>query len=385
MRCPDQNHSSNVQRHKLTTDINRQSNGRLAQIVVSVSDHENSMRIVNQTASELVIRSFVDQKKLIFPGVLLGLALLGLGLAIYAGELNVALILILGLLAALALSMLYSDLQSETLTLDQAADQVRCDRKTPLGNQTWELPLSALQEVSVETIKRRYKKNSGSHGTLWSYTLKFVAKDVPPQQLLYYRDGDSVKVAHQAIREFWAAIAQDFPSLINQPKGRGLGLVTSSAYERWRETTFAIQPEQAGGTSEERERVYGVLMDVGMLDEATTEPWVISMSAFLSGDASFFPTPGGGVVGLGSEPRVEKAAYAIVQLAQTVLPQASPLQDTTLPDQPDLVQFTLLTPGGTYSVADYLKRLQDPEKPLGQILGQFSLIRRFAEQVRDQP
>ncbi|MGB3495176.1 MAG: hypothetical protein WBA57_20775 [Elainellaceae cyanobacterium] len=343
------------------------------------------MRVVNQTASELVIRSFVDQKRLVFPGVLLGLALLGVGMAASAGALNIALVLVLGLLAALALSMLYGELKSETLTLDRTANQIRCDRQTPLGTQHWQLPLSALQDVSVDTFKRRHKKANGNRVTLWSYTIKFVAQDAPPQSLLYYRDGDGINVAYRAIREFWGAAAQDSPSSMHQPSGRGLGLVVTSVYERWRQATLAIQPEQVGGSSDEPDRVYGVLMDVGMLEEATAEPWAISMSAFLCGDASFFPTPGGGVVGLGGEPRVAEAARTIVRSAQTVLAQASPLQDAALPDQPDLVQFTLLTPGGVYGVADYLKRFQNPNEPLGQMLGQFGLIRQFAEQVLDKP
>lgn len=280
--------------------------------------------------------------------------------------------------------MLYGELKSETLTLDRAADQIRCERKTLFGTQQWQLPLSALQDVSVTHFKRRYKKVDGNQGTLWSYTLKFVAQDTPPQTLLYSPDGDSVNAAYQAIHEFWGAAAQQSPTSVNRPHGRGLGLVVSKAYERWRETIWAIQPEQAEGSSDEPEHVYGVLMDVGMLEETTSEPWAISMSAFESGDASFYPTQGGGVVGLSDEPRVADAARTIIQLAQTILPKAYPLQEDALPDQPDLVQFALLTPDGVYSVADYLKQLQTPDDPLSQMLGQFSLIRQFAEQILDQ-
>ena len=317
------------------------------------------MRVVNQTASELVIRSFVDQKKLLLPRSLLGLAIVGLGIAFATGYINGAVVFVCLLVGGLGASMLYGELKSETLTLDRAADQIRCDRKTLFGTQHWQLPLSALQDVSVTNFKRRHKKADGNQGTLWFYTLKFVAQEAQPQTLLYSRDGDSVNTAYQAIREFWGATAAANP-LMNSPSGRGLGLAVTSAYERWRETIWALPPEQAGGSSNERDRVYGVLMDIGMLAEATSEPWAISMSAFLSGDASFYPTPGSGVVGLGDEPRVADAARTIIQLAQTILPKASPLQDDALPDQPDLVQFALLTPGGVYSVADSLKQLQKP-------------------------
>ncbi len=343
------------------------------------------MRVTYQTDTELVIQSSVDKQKLIFPGALLGLAVVGLGIAAIAGFLNGGVVFICLLVGGLGGSMLFGALKSEILTLDQTADQIRCDRKTLFGTQQWQLPLSALQDVSVVDFKRRHKKSDGSQGTLWFYSLKFVAQDAQPQTLLYYRDRDSIQAAHQAIRKLWSRAAQQSPASVNRPSGRGLGFVVSPAYERWRETTWAIQPEQAGGSSEERDRVYGVLMDVGMLDTSTSELWAISMSAFRSGDASFFPTPGSGVVGLGGKPEVAAAAETIIQLAQTVLPQASPLEADVLPDQPDLVQFALMTSGGIYIVADDLKQLlQNRNQPLGQMLGQFSLIRQFAEQILDQ-
>ncbi|MEO0378549.1 MAG: hypothetical protein AAF329_28950, partial [Cyanobacteria bacterium P01_A01_bin.17] len=116
-----------------------------------------------------------------------------------------------------------------------------------------------------------------------------------------------------------------------------------------------------------------------------SELWAISMSAFQSGDASFFPTPGSGVVGLGQRPDVAKAAVTIVDLAQNLLASASPLEVDALPDQPDLVQFVLLTPNGAYVVADDLRQLlQNRNQPLGQMLGQFSLIRQVAEQLLDR-
>ncbi|MEM6432554.1 MAG: hypothetical protein AAF773_01660 [Cyanobacteria bacterium P01_D01_bin.115] len=327
----------------------------------------------------------MDKQKLIFPGALLGLAVAGLGIAAIAGFFNGGVVFICLLVGGLGGSMLFGALKSEILTLNQTADQIRCDRKTLFGTQQWQLPLSALQDFSVVDFKRRHKKSDGSQGTLWFYSLKFVAQDAQPQTLLYYRDRDSIQAAYQAIRKLWSRAAQQSPASVNRPSGRGLGFVISTAYERWRETTWAIQPEQAGGSSEERDRVYGVLMDVGMLDTSTSELWAISMSAFRSGDASFFPTPGSGVVGLGGQPEVAAAAETIVQLAQTVLPQVSPLEADVLPDQPHLVQFALLTPGGIYIVADDLKQLlQNRNQPLGQMLGQFSLIRQFAEQILDQ-
>ncbi|MEO1070089.1 MAG: hypothetical protein AAFW95_13380 [Cyanobacteria bacterium J06638_6] len=269
--------------------------------------------------------------------------------------------------------------------MDQASDQIRYDRKTLLGNQHWQLPLSTLQDVSIVNFKRRHQKSNGSSGVQWFYTLKFVAQGAEPQTMLYFRDRDSVDVAYHTVKTFWGAAAQQSPASMNRPRGRGLGFVVSPSYQQWRKTTWAIEPAQAGGARNEPDRVYGVLMDVGMLDAQTSELWAISMSAFQSGDASFFPTPGSGVVGLGQKPEVAKAAVTIVDLAQNLLANASPLEVDALPDQPDLVQFVLLTPNGAYVVADDLKQLlQNRNQPLGQMLGQFSLIRQVAEQLLDR-
>ena len=54
-------------------------------------------------------------------------------------------------------------------------------------------------------------------------------------------------------------------------------------YQTWRETIFNIDVNQAVGSESDTNQVYGVLMDVGMIDELTSERWAISLTAFLSG------------------------------------------------------------------------------------------------------
>jgi len=343
------------------------------------------MRVTQQTDTELVIESFVNKQQLIFPGALLGLAVVGLGLAAIIGFLNGGVVFICLLVGGLGGWMLFDGWKSERLILDQVSDQIRYQRQTLLGSQGWQFPLSTLQDVSIVNFNRRHKKSDGSSGIQWFYTLKFIAQGAEPQTMLYFRDRDSVDVAYHMVKAFWGAAAQRSPASMHRPRGRGLGFVVAPSYERWRETIWAIEPAQGGASSDEPDRVYGVLMDVGMLDAQTSQLWAISMSAFRSGEASFFPSPGSGVVGLGQKPEVEQAAVTIVDLAQNLLPNASPLETDVLPDQPDLVQFVLLTPNGAYVLADDLKQLlQNRSQPMGQMLGQFSLIRQVAEQLLDQ-
>ena len=344
------------------------------------------MRIIGQTASKLVIHISMEGKALVLPLSVLGLTLLGLGFLILGGEITTPLFLFLVVMGVFGLYMLYGVLQSETLTFDKTANEIRCDRKTLLGTRRWQLPLSTLQNISVATLKRQYKKASGNRGVRWSYTLKLVTRDNQAKELLYQDDGDSVNAAYQAINQFLGPLANASYSANqrdSQPSEMNPRMRVTPDYQNWRDSIFNIHPSQVGGSDNDTSRVYGVLMDVGMIDSRVSERWAISMTAFLSGEASFQPTPGSGVVGLGNDPKVAKVAQEIVQIAQTLLPDAFPIEDRALPE-PSLVQFFFLTPGGVYGLADDLQKLQKTDDPLGTMLNKFGVIRQFAEQILDK-
>ncbi|MBE9065990.1 hypothetical protein IQ260_04925 [Leptolyngbya cf. ectocarpi LEGE 11479] len=336
------------------------------------------MQITKQTASELVIHSPIHRQELILPLAMLAIALVGFGWMAASGSLvssGVAIVIFVG---AYGLYILYGALQAETLTFDRVANEVRCQRITLLGAKHWEIPLSALQNVSVSSYKRRHKKASGSRVTRWFYTLKLVARDTEPKTLLYQEDSDSVDAACHAISQF----AGPFSSTPDANPGPARMKITPD-YQSWRETIFNSQPDQTGASEADANQVYGVLMDVGMMDNSTSTQWAMSLTAFLSGEASFRPTVGGGYVGLGGDPKVANVAQEIVQIAQTLLPQTSPIEDQALPE-PDLVQFFLFTAGGVYGVADDIRNVQAADDPLGQMLNRFGFIRQFADQLQDK-
>lgn len=344
------------------------------------------MRINRQTASELIIYRSSDRNALVLPLTLLGITLVGFIFVVSSGRVPTSGFLLLAALGAYGLSMVYGVLQSVTLTLDKTADEVRCDRKTLLGTKRWQLPLSTLKAVSVGKFKRRYTKANGNRATRWSYNLTFVTSDEQKKGTPYYNDGESVDAALQAIKEFLGPLTttQDANQQARQFIASNHRMRITPDYQTWRETIFNIDAAQAGGSENDTNQVYGVLMDVGMIDNQTSERWAISLTAFLSGEASFRPTPGGGMVGLGGEPKVAQVAQEIVQLAQTLLPKASPIEDRALPE-PDLVQFLLLTPGGVYGVADDInKLLKKPEDPCNTLLNKFGFIRQVADQRIDK-
>lgn len=155
---------------------------------------------------------------------------------------------------------------------------------------------------------------------------------------------------------------------------------TTEDYQRWRELIFSVQPEPV----EDAHRVYGVIIDIGQFDRQASIHWAISMSVFSTGEASFQPTVGGGVIGLGGDPKVAQAAQEIVQIAQGLLPKANPTKDLSLPE-PGFVQFFFLTTSGVHGIKGHLDQFQRPEHPFLQLLNRFTFIHQFADQVFDQP
>ncbi|MEM7770158.1 MAG: hypothetical protein AAF327_06570 [Cyanobacteria bacterium P01_A01_bin.37] len=339
------------------------------------------MRITNQTDSELVIQTSHRQKDLVMPLIMLGIAILGFGIMVVRGDVHIPTALVLLLVAAYGGNILYSEQQSETLVLDKTANEIRCDRKTLLGKKHWQFALSSLQNVSVGTFKRRYKKINGNYGTRWSYTIQFVTKDDQKKQLLYNQDGEIADQTCRAINRFLGPLAQTPRAQSTSQRGEvPARMVVTPEYRQWRESMFNVPPSQVDASERNLDQVYGVLMDIGMIDSQTSERWAISMSAFLSGETSFRPTPGGGCMGLEGNPKIAQVAEDIVQLAQTLQPKACPADDRALPE-PSLVQFFFLTPGGVYCVADDVEKLQKkPDDALCIMLNQFGVIRQFAEQ-----
>ncbi len=155
---------------------------------------------------------------------------------------------------------------------------------------------------------------------------------------------------------------------------------TSKDYQMWRAFIFTVSPEQVGVAQSDADQVYGVIMDIGMIDRQHSANWAISLSAFPTGEASFQPTPGGGVVGLGDDPKVAIVAREIVNISQELLQETNETQDFSLPE-PGFAQFFFLTTGGVRVIKEHLDKLQRPEHPFMQLLNRFGFIRQFAGQI----
>jgi hypothetical protein len=146
---------------------------------------------------------------------------------------------------------------------------------------------------------------------------------------------------------------------------------------------FMIRPEQVEVSKDEANRVYGVIMDIGMIDRQSTAHWAISLTAFPTGEASFHPTPGGAVIGLGNDARVGQAAKEIVEISQKLLPAAAAARDYPLPAPGD-VQFFFLTTNGVRVIKNHLDVMQQPGSAFVPLLTRFGFIRQFADQILQQ-
>jgi len=161
-------------------------------------------------------------------------------------------------------------------------------------------------------------------------------------------------------------------------------MVICERYHRWRKMIFTIKPEQADVSPDDADTVYAVLMDIGLRDRQSSATFALSLIAAATGEASFHPTPGGSVIGVGNySPKVAQTAQEIVQIAQTLWDKTRPTQDLGLPDA-EFVQFYLLTTSGIRVYQGHLHDLQTPANPFGALLSRFGFIRQIADRILDE-
>ena len=165
--------------------------------------------------------------------------------------------------------------------------------------------------------------------------------------------------------------------------GKNLQLAITPEYQKWRKDILSITPEQIGVQKEQANTVYGVLLDVGMMDRKTDKVFTLSLAAFANGDASFQPTLGGGVVGLGRDERMANTAKKIIQISQALLKPTLEVPNYWLPN-PGFVRFFFLTTNGVRFYGDMLHTIQAKQNPFNQLFIGFGIIRQFAEQVIDK-
>lgn len=158
-------------------------------------------------------------------------------------------------------------------------------------------------------------------------------------------------------------------------------MIATENYKKWRDVVFSTTAEKVGFSSDEPKKVYGMIMDISMIDQRLNEMFALSTTAFASGEATFMPSPGGGFVGLGTDPRVSDVAKSTVTMGQIFLTKAQPVKEYPLPAVGQ-VAFYFLTTSGLFVTLDKLSAFQTG--PYSQLLNKFGQIRGVAEKIIDQ-
>lgn len=148
-------------------------------------------------------------------------------------------------------------------------------------------------------------------------------------------------------------------------------------YLRWRDVIFAVTGRQVDILSGRANQVYGVIMDVGLSDD-----FVITVTAFPTGESSLRTTIGGGAIGLGSNDFIAEHARHIVALAQSLITEARPVDNHNLP-RSRKVYFYFLTTSGVMLSETTIEETSVQDHPFHEMFARFTQIKARSEELVD--
>ena len=151
-----------------------------------------------------------------------------------------------------------------------------------------------------------------------------------------------------------------------------------SASADLRRRALAATPDELGITpTEDRPRVYGVLMDIAYPNGTAT---LVSLA---DGSTSLYFSSGGGIIGGGEHTHIAQASMAFVATADGFVEAMEPTKTFPAPP-PDKVRFQLLTFTGGLTVEADEAELGEQTHPLSPLFykGQnvITQLRRLEEQ-----
>ena len=146
-------------------------------------------------------------------------------------------------------------------------------------------------------------------------------------------------------------------------------------YLRWREVVFSATSAQVEVVTSQPNQVYGMIMDVGLSDD-----FIISITAFPTGESSLRTTVGGGAIGLGGDEFIAQHAKQIVKLAQSLSEKARRIDKHNLPKS-QKVYFYFLTTSGLMLSETTVQETSAQNHPFYEIFGRFTEIKRRSEEL----
>ena len=174
-----------------------------------------------------------------------------------------------------------------------------------------------------------------------------------------------------AFYKYTSGKSANMPNTPNTPN-------TLSEYHKWRDVIFSVTSDQVGVSGDKANQVYGVVMDVGLSDN-----FIISITAFPTGESSLRTTIGGGTIGLGGDEIIAKLAQQIVTSAQSLAEKATQTNDHNLPKS-QVVYFYFLTTSGLMLRETSVKEAYAHNHPLHEIFIQFTKIKTRSEELKEK-
>lgn len=147
-------------------------------------------------------------------------------------------------------------------------------------------------------------------------------------------------------------------------------------YLQWRDGIFTVTSVQVNVLTDQPNQVYGVIMDVGLSDD-----FIITMTAFATGEASLMTTIGGGVMGLGSNEYIADHAKHIVSLGQSLIGTTRQTNNHNMPKS-NKVYFYFLTTSGLTMIETTVKEVDRQDHPFHEMFARFSEIKIRSEELR---
>jgi len=146
-------------------------------------------------------------------------------------------------------------------------------------------------------------------------------------------------------------------------------------YLKWRELVFSVTNAQVEDVPGQPDRVYGAIMDVGLSND-----FIITVTAFATGEASLRTTIGGGAIGLGGDKFIAECAKQIITWAQSLIKTTRLVTNHTLP-QGKKVYFYFLTTAGLMLNESTLEEVSAQAHPFHEMFSRFTTIKARSEEL----
>lgn len=142
---------------------------------------------------------------------------------------------------------------------------------------------------------------------------------------------------------------------------------TADVYQKLRQHILTMDPKSIGALPEERDGVWGMVMEIGYPKSA------ITLSALANGAVSLYFTNGNGVTGAGGHEMPRATAHVWLEMAPEFLSHTEPATEFPLPAE-GRVRFYFLTFDGVMTAEAAEKDLGSSLSPLSKLFLQGNYV-----------